>query len=158
MIIFAIPFITGSYAYNGEICYISETGYESLWLYFLFYIPFYSFSLIILIIFISIYVSCRKNEKNPFKTIVIKRGYIYPFSVLLIVLPTSISNSIEQFYKSPMYNDIAVFTLVVLSSHGIINAIALVLNETVRKKLFNKPKNSELLISFEEYSLSDIIK
>ncbi|OMJ95509.1 hypothetical protein SteCoe_1107 [Stentor coeruleus] len=157
MILFAIPFTTNSYIYNGEMCYLFDKGYWAIFLYILFYVPFLLFTFIILIIFICIYISCRGKEKNPLKTIIIERGYIYPLSVLIIVLPSVISTCFEYFYKSSFFNKAGIFTLAVLSCHGILNAITLMLNKSVRKIIFKKPEETIVLKSLEGYSFLNAI-
>ncbi|OMJ95508.1 hypothetical protein SteCoe_1106 [Stentor coeruleus] len=156
IVLFAIPFITGGYIYNGGVCYITEKGYWVILLYLLFTVPFLLFTFTILIIFINIYISCRGTKKNSLKTIIIKRGYIYPLSVLIIILPSTISACIEYFYKSSIYNKSGIFTLTFLSCHGILNAITLMLNKSVRKIMFKKPEDSMILRSLEGYSFLDI--
>ncbi|OMJ95507.1 hypothetical protein SteCoe_1105 [Stentor coeruleus] len=155
--LYTMPFITGSYLDKGEFCMLAETGIQSLWLYLLFIIPFYIFTIIILIILANIYFVCRKTDKNPLKTIVIKRGYIYPLLVLIIIVPESVARSIETFTNYCVSGDFTIFMLVLISSHGILNAITLVSNENIRRFLLNKSNTTIENISVEGYSFLDMM-
>lgn len=151
-VLYTMPFITGSYLNNGKMCMLADTGIQSLWLYLLFILPFYIFTIAIFIILANIYVICRKTDKNPLKSIVIKRGYIYPLLVLITVVPEAVSRSIETFTDYCVSDDFTIFMLILISSHGILNAITLISNENVRKLLLNKDDTMNDDSSVEGYS------
>ncbi|OMJ89831.1 hypothetical protein SteCoe_7912 [Stentor coeruleus] len=132
--LYSIPFLSETFSYNGNMCYFSDKNYATIWLVFLFILPFTLFTIFILFILVNIYFVCRKTDKEPWKSIIIKRGYIYPLSVLVIVIPAGISFSIEYFLGRCMPDDFSAFLLIFVSSHGIMSALTLMSNEKVRRQ------------------------
>lgn len=59
---------------------------------------------------------------------------------MIIAIPVSVSRSIEYFSSECLSYDLTVFKAVVTSFHGIINVLALVCNENIRKRYLINPK------------------
>jgi hypothetical protein len=146
----ALPFISNSFGYYDGICSLKNDFNGNIWRFCIIYLPYWIFILVICLIYRKLHFVIRRKEKDPSKILILRRGYMYPFILMVLLLPLSVVRTVEIFDDSCVVHFFARICDSLLATHGLANAIALVSNNNIRRALRVRIYATELLEKTEE--------
>ncbi|OMJ90703.1 hypothetical protein SteCoe_6877 [Stentor coeruleus] len=134
-IILSIPYSTNSYGFNGGMCTLKDDYYGNIWRFTLLYFPYWVFIILAVWIFYKLHQMLKESDSGTLDSLVLKRGYIYSLIIFVMVVFLSAVRTIQLFTDTCPIKYMSFSLDSVIGLHGLLNGIALICNQTVRKQL-----------------------
>lgn len=147
-----LPLSTESIGKNAEICMLDDSRTGNIWRFTAIYIPYWMFTILLLLCYIKVYYKVKGKEKNTAVNLIFNRGFVYAFIMMGLILLTTVFRVIQISSKSCLSSNFAVVDELLLSTHGILNTIAFFFNQNIRKAIFRSRSEVE---SAQAYFLDD---
>ena len=135
------PVFTGSVGFEDNNCTLKQNTAGTIWRLFIFFIPGWGFILVTLVIYGKIFIKARKLGINEENQLLIQRTQLYPWVLIMAILPLTIMRGLYAYESSCPYDVLRFFTYLMFSIQGILNSFIFFLTPSVKlsmKRYFSR--------------------